>query len=291
NAFNNHTNLSDDILSQMGFTEINQGSSSTRLADLNADELEGNVLILAAKTSSSNDEFKIKHLNVQVKESVCESDGHTASLGDYVWVDVNGDGQQDEANTGLNGVTVHLLDKDGKVIDTTVTIDNAGKAGYYLFDNLAPGDYSVEFVAPGGYSFTQQDQGSDLSDSDANIATGRTITTTLISGDNDLSWDAGLVADVQNNASLGDKVWLDKDCDGIQGENEVGVAGVTVSLLDGSGATLSTTSTDAAGEYLFTDLVPGTYSVSFTSPTGYIFTKQDATADDVDSDANANGLT
>ncbi|MGY8872806.1 MAG: SdrD B-like domain-containing protein, partial [Pseudomonadales bacterium] len=114
--------------------------------------------------------------------------------------------------------------------------------------------------------------------------------TTLTSGENDLSWDAGLVAQVQN-ASLGDKVWLDKDCDGIQDEGEAGLAGVTVNLLDATGATVGTTSTDAAGEYLFTDLVPGTYSVSFTAPSGYIFTDQDAAADDVDSDANANGVT
>ena len=118
-----------------------------------------------------------------------------ASLGDYVWVDTNGDGvQNDGANSGLNGVTVNLLDAAGNTVATTTTMDDgAGNAGYYLFDNLAPGTYSVAFVAPGGYTFTTQDQGGDDAlDSDANAA-GLTVQTTLVSGENDLSWDAGLV--------------------------------------------------------------------------------------------------
>ncbi|WP_198064046.1 hypothetical protein, partial [Neptunomonas qingdaonensis] len=128
NAFNNHTNLSDDILSQMGFTEINAGSSSTRLADLNADELEGNVLIIAAKTESSNDEFKIQHLNVQVKESACESDGECAPiiieaedmyLKDY----------KVESNSAASGeAVVKLSDNDGYV---KTTFD--GESGNYDF--------------------------------------------------------------------------------------------------------------------------------------------------------------
>ena len=70
-------------------------------------------------------------------------------------------------------------------------------------------------------------------------------------------------------AALGDFVWLDTDMDGIQDAGEIGVANVTVRLLDGNGNELATTTTDANGFYSFTNLAPGTYRVDFVPPAGY----------------------
>jgi len=53
-------------------------------------------------------------------------------LGNYVWVDTNGNGVQDESGTGLNGVVVTLLDGSGNVLSTTTTTNG----GYYTFTNL-----------------------------------------------------------------------------------------------------------------------------------------------------------
>ncbi|MDD2761871.1 MAG: SdrD B-like domain-containing protein, partial [Methylomonas sp.] len=215
-----------------------------------------------------------------------------ASLGDYVWVDNNTDGIQNEVNTGLNGVTVKLLQNNQVIATTTTANDANGKAGYYLFDNLVPGDYQVQFVEPEGYAFTQQDQGSDAADSDADATTGLTITTTLTSGENDLSWDAGLVKIA--NASLGDRVWEDKNANGIQDQGETGLSGVTVKLYDCiTNALIGETATDANGNYSFTNLAAGTYHVQFVAPNGYVFTKQDVTAEALgtDSDADNAGIT
>ena len=63
------------------------------------------------------------------------------------------------------------------------------------------------------------------------------------------------------DAELGDLVWLDEDCDGIQDDGEPGIPGVTVELKDASGAVIATTTTDANGGYLFTDLCDGDYTV------------------------------
>jgi hypothetical protein len=60
--------------------------------------------------------------------------------------------------------------------------------------------------------------------SDADPATGWTAPTTLISGENDLSWDAGLY----RRPRLGDFVWVDLNGDGIQDAGEPGLEGVTV---------------------------------------------------------------
>jgi uncharacterized surface anchored protein len=204
----------------------------------------------------------------------------TASYGDKVWLDKNANGVQDAGEAGIAGVTVKLLNSAGAVVATTTTDAN----GNYLFDNLTPGDYSAQIVAPTGYFLSAKDQGgNDAADSDFDPTTGKTIVTTLATGEADLSWDAGLY----QKASIGDKVWADCDNDGIQDASEAGVVGVTVKLLDSAGTVVATTMTDANGNYLFKDLVPGSYSVQVVAPTGYTITAKDQGANDaVDSDAD-----
>ena len=91
-------------------------------------------------------------------------------------------------------------------------------------------------------------------------------------------------------ASLGDRVWLDGNGNGLQDSGEAGFAGVTVRLLNGSNQVVATTTTDATGQYLFTGLLPGQYKVQVVSPNGYQFTTANAGANDaLDSDVVWNG--
>jgi hypothetical protein len=137
------------------------------------------------------------------------------SIGNYVWHDVNGNGLQDDdfqddANAGIANVTVNLYNSTHTYTRTTQT----APSGYYIFNNLEPGDYYVEFVLPTGYEFSPPDQGGDDVDSDADPTTGKTITTTLEAGESDLSWDAGL-----HLCAIGDRVWHDESGNGDQNEN------------------------------------------------------------------------
>ena len=94
---------------------------------------------------------------------------------------------------------------------------------------------------------------------------------------------------VQIPTQIGDKVWFDKDCDGILDGDEVGAAGVVVTLFDADGNEIAQTVTDANGNYLFDNLAPGSYKVGFEAPTGYMFTHANQGTDDtVDSDADEN---
>jgi uncharacterized repeat protein (TIGR01451 family)/LPXTG-motif cell wall-anchored protein len=91
-------------------------------------------------------------------------------------------------------------------------------------------------------------------------------------------------------SSLGNRVWLDTDRDGVQDPGESGLAGVKTTLLDNAGKVLAVTITDKNGDYSFTKLVPGTYVVQFEQPTGLIFSTTTAGLDG-QKDSNADRTT
>lgn len=195
-----------------------------------------------------------------------------AGLGDTVWDDANKDGIQDNGETGVSGVSVALLDANGHATGLTTTTD---ANGHYSFDHLNVGTYQVQFAPPPDYTFTATGQGTAATDSNANQTTGRTGPIVLTAGQYDNTIDAGLVAPGTHdttNAALGDYVFADANANGIQDAGESGISGVTVKLLDGSGnPTGQTTTTDSTGHYAFTNLMAGTYEVSFTAPSTYNF--------------------
>ena len=117
-----------------------------------------------------------------------------ASLGNFVWWDKNIDGVQDSDELGVFDVEIRLLqlcDTDTPInVATTKTDEN----GSYLFENLEAGLYCLEFTSlPMLSNITLQDSGStDNNDSDISASTGRSITTELLIGERDLSWDMGI---------------------------------------------------------------------------------------------------
>ncbi len=96
-----------------------------------------------------------------------------------------------------------------------------------------------------------------------------------------------------DKASVGDTVWYDLNGNGLQDPNEPGVPGVTVLLYpDGATDPSASVVTDANGNYAFTDLDPGDYSIVFVLPTGAVFTTQgDGTDPGNDSNPSNLGLT
>ena len=207
-----------------------------------------------------------------------------ASLGDFAWLDANEDGVQDPGELGVAGVVVTLYDAADAVVDSTMTDVN----GAYGFADLVPGVYHVGFAIPPGYVASPQDQGDDALDSDADPATGMAIPTTLVAGENDLTWDLGIYPQAPLPASLGDFVWLDVNANGVQDVGELGVPGVSVALYDAANVAVGLTTTDVNGEYAFTGLTPGVYHLGFAIPLGYVASPQDRGGNDArDSDVNA----
>jgi len=114
-----------------------------------------------------------------------------AAIGDFVWHDLNANGQQDAGEPGISGVTVQLYDADNDSLLSTIITD---ANGYYLFDSLDLGNYYIIFghaTVPNGLLPTLADVGNDATDSDADAITGKTGIYSLNSGDTILTVDAG----------------------------------------------------------------------------------------------------
>jgi len=182
-----------------------------------------------------------------------------AALGDYVWYDTNMNGIQDVGELGVPDVTVNLY----TCADEFVATMDTDSDGYYLFDELPAGSYKVEFILPGGFVFSPQDQGGDDSlDSDADVALGYTTCVTLIAGETNLTLDAGIYVPTY-------------DICGFKWEIEEGNPGDgwTINLLKWDGDSyepLTTATTGADGKYCFHDLLAGQYLVEEVLKDGWI---------------------
>jgi fimbrial isopeptide formation D2 family protein/uncharacterized repeat protein (TIGR01451 family) len=194
----------------------------------------------------------------------------TASIGDRVWLDRNGDGVQDAGEPGIGGVTVYLdLDNDGaRDADEPFAVTDA--TGNYLIDGLPAGTYTVRVVTttlPTGINQTYDLDGVGT----PGVVTGVTLT----SGEARTNVDFGY----RGTASIGDRVWNDANANGIQDAGETGVDGVVVALYDSTGALLITTTTDLNGNYLFDNLPAGTYTVGVGATPGRSISPRGAGSD------------
>ena len=184
-------------------------------------------------------------------------------------------------------------------------------------DFTVTGDVSGEIVNVAEIIFAQDDLGNTPPDADStpddiddNDAGGLVDSAAddAIDGDGTGAPGSGAAATDEDDsdpenitvlefASVGDFVF--KTCDefGVQNGSETPVAGVTVTI-DGTdirgNVFTATLTTGADGSYLFEDLIPGDYQLTFglpATPSGLAFGPMDAAGDAVDSDVDVNGVT
>ncbi len=131
-------------------------------------------------------------------------------------------------------------------------------------------------------------QVSKQNEPDANSTPGNVATTFDPTNHED---DEAYADSLPPTPTLGDYAWIDRNANGTQDADEKGLNGVTVQLLDATGAVVATTVTAANGTqdgyYAFGNLTAGVdYTVRFVPPTGYILTQTGQGTGTTDSDAD-----
>ena len=128
--------------------------------------------------------------------------GPIGSIGDFVFVDLNGNNKQNVGEPGLSNVTVELYDGTGTTkLQTKVTdIDGA-----YLFTGLESENYKVKFLLPSGKTFVTPNVGTSAEDSDAGMGGFSGVINIDVTkplgdiGRNNLTIDAGVKSDCNIN--------------------------------------------------------------------------------------------
>jgi hypothetical protein len=171
------------------------------------------------------------------------------SIGDFVWGDLDSDGDgpngnggtgADNAEPGLAGVTVRLFNDGpdgipGNADDVLVATTATDGTGYYLFDSLPDDVYTVVVdttTLPSGWNTTPTGDPDGGADSKSTV--------TVAGGVHNRVQDFGYPPAATPLYSIGDTVWFDIDnsATSVQDAGEPGLAGVTVELYDSTGTTL-----------------------------------------------------
>ncbi|RRD48991.1 SdrD B-like domain-containing protein [Arachnia propionica] len=136
--------------------EFPSGTECTVTEKLDGTEVAGHRLTPAAPQTvvvSANVDIEIVATNTYTRNLV--------SIGDFVWLDANRDGKQDDGESPVPGVKVMLVDEQGKTVGETVT----DAKGYYGFKDLAAGaGYKLILEAPEGHEWTVKDADSNAAD-------------------------------------------------------------------------------------------------------------------------------
>lgn len=228
--------------------------SGDTTVDVNDDDLDPTVVLTGGSTDPTT-------VTVPGGGTATDDTGYVllASIGDYIWLDLNGDGLQDANEPGLAGVDVELTDENGDTVTATT-----GPNGYYTFDDLRPGTFTVTVVVatlPAGVTQTYDPDG----------AVDHEHTVTIASDAEYEDADFGY----QGSASIGDLVWLDSNGD-TSSAGEVGIPDVLLTLTMANGWEITTT-TAGDGSYDFGGLIGGAYTVTVdtdTLPVGSVLTTE-----------------
>lgn len=154
---------------------------------------------------------------------------------------------------GLANWTISLLNTQTNETVTTQTDDS----GNYSFEDLLPGSYEVVEMLQDGWTQITNDNGCSA-EYDITLAAGES------DGDNDF-------CNFQNGSFSGYK-WNDLDGDG-NVDQEPRLEGWTIFIDENGNGELDgvepSTQTNSSGEYTFSDLGPGTYTVCEVMQTGW----------------------
>lgn len=157
-----------------------------------------------------------------------------------------------------NRISINFVDSNGNLIsnlgslNTTTTLNFTATTNFHqVVNNIAPGTYYIR---------------AELRNDNSGSAMGFNIQGTVTGSHSSLL--ETLCCNPPNSSITGYK-FNDLNNNGIKNSNEPVLPGWVITLT-GSGITSMSSTTDANGSYLFTGLLPGTYTLTETSQSGWI---------------------
>ncbi len=193
--------------------------------------------------------------------------GDLGKISGTIWDDTpNNNGLLEGGETPIPGVSVSLIeDTNGNGQrdpgEPIIATDTTDQNGTYLFDGVPAGKYLVlptdtqNVLADFQPTVDGPTPGAD------NNNQVKPYPVTLPAGGVNPTGDFGYVR-ANDLGKIGNQVWYEEDGNGIYNPDsgDKGIAGVTVDLLL-NGTVVYTTTTGAGGDYVFTSLAAGTYTV------------------------------
>ena len=181
-----------------------------------------------------------------------------AALSGQMWMDENNNGFFDPGESTPAGCEITVTDDlTGKVFDTLRTDEE----GRFATSGMIPGNFTVSFpldertIAPKPGDSTFEESG------------GRLVVSGIALKENETRDD--LLLGIVRYTSIGGTVWIDR------GDTVEPLADAEIRLLDEAGSVLQTRTTGSGGEYLFGELMPGTYTLDASMPEGCVIIEPD----------------
>ena len=184
----------------------------------------------------------------------------------YVYIDTNTNGTRESTEPGIAGVEITLtgtgLDVFGNPIPTRTAF--TGPDGFYEFLGIPPGNYTITETQPAAFQDAAEQNGTPA----AGTVNDDQFTDLDLTDHPTISGEYNF-GEVSPTSSLAGAVYVDSNNNGVRDPSEIGLAGVTVTLID-SGGTSYQVVTDVNGEYRFLKMFPGQYRLVQTQPTNFI---------------------
>ncbi|MBP9669276.1 MAG: hypothetical protein KBE09_03235 [Candidatus Pacebacteria bacterium] len=187
------------------------------------------------------------------------------SLSGNKFEDMNGDGVwQSPEEPALDGVTIYVDMNGNQTMDAEEPYTVTASGGHYEFLDLEPGTYSIREIVDGDWAQTVPLSGAYA----VELSSGEEA-----SAFNFGNIHGGTISGTKWNDLNGDGIWQTagycEEADDVSCVVEETLNGVVITLAREGSEDTWTDTTAYGGFYEFTNLLPGTYSVTETPGTGW----------------------
>jgi len=177
--------------------------------------------------------------------------------------DTNGNGIQDGGETGIANVAIALR-VPGFVTDIVTVFTDA--TGAYVLTAPLAGNWDVVVSDTGGlltgWSLTTANQPLNVTINNGQVIAGQNFGYQLTTPP----------------ATIRGRIFDDQDASGLQNGAEAGLAGVSLSLHNGSGALVGAATTNILGDFQFANLAAGNYTLTISDSSGLLVNRYLTTA-------------